>query len=217
MNAGLSNLATLKAWLLPAAMVAGTDFDGQIAAIGKGVAGQLESYCNRQFVRTAGDVFECTADREHLALPRYPVETITTLEMQYSLADGWQAQTPLTDIIWNQALDRGLLYFGFRQAITPLWRMRITYTGGYFFEQLEPADNGFPTAVPAGSTAVPANLFLAWQLQCEHIWTQRDKLGLAIGHDVHASNARVVPALAQIQLLPQVTDLARSFIRYSLT
>lgn len=208
MISGLTNLSTLKSWLLPASLVDGTDYDDQIAAIGKGVAGQLESHCNRKFARAQGDVFECTADREHVTLPRYPIEQIVSIELQFSLSDGWQAQTPLTDIIWNQALDRGMLYFGFRQAPTVLWRMRITFDGGFWIDDTE--DNS--GTLPDGAMAVPDSLLLAWKLQCEHVWQQRDKLGISVGEKPATS-----PALAAIELLPTVRDLLRQFIRYSLT
>jgi hypothetical protein len=208
MISGLTNLSTLKAWLLPASLVDGGDYDDHIAVIGKGVAGQLESHCNRKFARTLGDVFECTADREHLVLPRYPVEQIISLEMQFSLAEGWQAQTPLTDVIWNQALDRGLVYFGFRQAPNVLWRMRLTFDGGFWIDDTE--DNS--GTLPDGATAMPDSLLLAWKLQCEHVWQQRDKLGISVGEKPATS-----PALAAIELLPAVKDHLREFIRYTLT
>jgi hypothetical protein len=208
MIAGLTNLSTLKSWLLPASLADGADYDAQISAIGIGVAAQLEGHCNRKFARIEGDVFECTADRDHLKLPRYPVEVITSLEMQFSLSEGWQDQSPLTDVIWNQALDRGILYFGFRQAPTPLWRTRITFTGGYWIDDTEDSSG----TLPDGATAMPGGLLLPWKLQCEHVWQQRDKLGIAIGEKAATS-----PALAAIELLPAVKDMVRPFIRYALT
>ncbi len=215
MNAGLSNLITLKSWLLPAGLVAATTYDVQIAAIGKGVAAELERYCNRKFLRTVADTFECSADLRHQVLPRYPIEALTKIEIRYSLADGWADQGVISDLVWNIAEQAGLVTFpirpGFNQA-----RLRFTWTGGYFFETLEPTDGGYPTAVPSGSFALPADLILAWQLQCEHIWTQRDKLGLAIGKDVHSENARVIPSLAQIELLPTVRAKLVPLIRYAL-
>lgn len=197
MNAGLSNLATLKAWLLAPSLLASTEYDDQIAAIGLGVAAQLEKFCARQFARTVGDVFECTADREHVTLPRYPVEAVATVEQ----SDADAAWSELSDAIQQRALDRGMLYFG-TQLGTYLSRIRITYTGGYFWEQAEPSDEeNYPTEVPEGSTALPADLLLAWKLQCEHVWAQRDKLGLNLGQEPSQSSsiASIVPLLEVVK------------------
>ncbi len=207
MNVGLSNLATLKAWLLPSGLVSGTDYDGQIAAIGKGVAGQMEKSCNRLFGRTVSDTFECSGDRAHVSLPRYPIETVTTVEVRTDIAAGFVAQT---GAILNNALQAGLIYFG-ADIATHFDRLRITYTGGYFFETLEPTDMGYPTATPSGSFALPSDLLLAWKLQCEHVWGQRDKLGLAVGDKPTAT-----PPLAQIELLPTVLATLSSFRRHAL-
>jgi hypothetical protein len=59
---------------------------------------------------------------------------------------------------------------------------------------------------------VPADLLLAWQLQCEHVWAQRDKLGLGIGEEQKTESA-----LARIALLSIVKDQLRPFIRYALS
>jgi hypothetical protein len=215
MNAGLSNLATLKAWLLPAAMVAMTDYDPPIKAIGLGVQGQLEQYTNRKFARTVGDIYQTTADRLVVILPRYPIETITSVAIRNDLAEGWQDQGDPNQLLFNIREEAGIIdmggWLGGRYQ-----RMQFVYTGGYFWEQLEPTDVGYPTAQPAGSTALPNELCLAWKLQCEHIWTQRDKLGLEIGE--HPKTRRgVTPNLAAMELLPQVKNLTDHFIRYAMT
>jgi len=213
MNAGLSNLATLKAWLLPASMQASTDYDTQILAIGAGVRGRLEQHCNRKFLRAENAIEYFQADRTKHVVERYPVESIAKIEVQQTLADGW-AELSNSGLLVNQLDDAGLLYFYGQQG----WQrgmMRVTYTGGYFVEQLEPTDEGFPTAIPAGATALPDELLLAWSLQCEHVWTQRDKLGLAIAEHPKALRG-VQPALGALGLLPDVKGLLGSFIRYQM-
>src|SRR5581483_4698665 len=216
MNVGLSNLSTLKSWLLAPALLAGTDYDSQLEAIGKGVAGRIEQYCNRKLLRMTGDIFECSADIHHVNLPRIPVERLSKIEVKWSETDGWQDQGNVNDMVWCVASLSGLVTFpifpGFHMA-----RIRFTYDGGYFFEQLEPTDMGYPTTPAVGSFPLPPELLLAWQLQCEHVWTQRDKLGLAVATNPHSVHTRVVPSLALIDLLPDVKALLNSFIRYSMT
>ncbi len=213
MNAGFSNLASLKAWLLPAGLITGSDYDQQIAAIGLGVVGRFERHCNRKFARVEDFVEIFPADRTKHVVQRYPIEAISKIEVQQVKQDGF---AELPDLIINQQNDAGLIYFYGQQG----WQrglVRITYTGGFFWETLDSDDDGFPTELPDGATAIEAELLLAWQLQCEHVWTQRDKLGLAIGTDPHASHTRVVPSLALIDLLPDVEKLLNGFIRYQLS
>jgi len=212
MNAGLSNLATLKAWILPTALAASTSYDAQIAAIGKGVASQLEKHCNRKFLRTVGDTFEANADVRHEVLPRFPIEAITKIETRYSLTDGWVDQGTVSDLVWNLSEQAGLVTFPIRPGYR-FTRIRFTYTGGYFFETLEPTDMGYPTAVPSGSFALPDDLQLAWRLQCEHIWQQHDKLGLSIGSK---PDNVFTGALAHAALLDVVKSQLAPFIRFAL-
>lgn len=220
MNAGFSNRGQLKAWLLAASMQSSTEWDDQILAIGLGVAAHIEQFCDRQFARATADVFECSADRDHIVLPRYPVESIATIEQ--SVANDVEATwTELTSPIQSQSLDRGLIYFdGF--IATYRERLRITYAGGYWWNQQEsdydPPDtpteeNPDLSAKPTGATAIPDNLVLAWRLQCEHLWGQRDRLGLNVAKDqkdIPADAPTVAP------LLPSVQAMLYPFIRYSL-
>lgn len=131
MNAGLSNLATLKAWLLPASLVASTDYDVKIAALGQGVAGLMERYCNRTFARVAAGTYECMANRDHVVLPRYPVETVTTVELKEEGATAWEALA--ASVVVNLLPDAGMVMLDVEQGT---WRdkLRFTYTGGFWFD-----------------------------------------------------------------------------------
>lgn len=210
MNAGLANLATLKAWLLPASMLAGSDYDDQIAAVGQGIAAQLQRRCNRLWARTVDDTFEVEANRLHVVLPRYPLEAAPTIEVRDDLSGGYVAQT-YNDLVIDHNLNAGLIRFG-SWAGSSTSRLRFTYTGGYWWEQLEPDHEDYPTSQPTGSFAVPEDLLLGWRLQCEHVWQQRDKLGLAVSEKPTAT-----PALAQIRIIPAVAELIVPFIRHTLT
>jgi len=211
MNLGLGNLSTLKTHLLTAALVSGTDYDTPIANLGKGVAALMEKRCNRVFGRVAADTFEFSADRSHIVLPRYPIEEITKVELRDTLTDGYVDQGAVNDNILNLSESAGLVRFNgiFGSSDS---RIRLTYTGGYFFETLEPADVGYPTAVPTGSTALPNDLFFAWLFQCEYVWSQRDKLGLSI-----AEKASTPAAAAGVDLVPLVERTLRDYVRHTLT
>ena len=212
MNAGLSNLSTLKSWLLPASLVAGTDYNAQITALGLGVADQLQRHCNRLFLRTVGDTFEISADRLHVVLPRFPLDAVPVIEQRDDLATGYVAQT-FNDLVLDYNLAAGLITFAAMPGPDGS-RLRFTYTGGYFFEALEPTDLGYPTATPGGSTAVPADLQLAWRLQCELVWKQRDKLGLNIAEK---PNEVFMGSLSRVALLDAVKEMLAPYRRFVLT
>jgi hypothetical protein len=153
MNLTLGTLATLKTWLLPESERSGTDWDSAIAAIGKGAAAALERYCNRRFARTVGDTFECSADRAHVVLPRYPIEAVTKVEIRRSLAEGW---VELTDAIANQNLAAGLLFF---DSELGSWRdrLRITYTAGYWLDESDDGSVSDDRAWQQGSVDLALN------------------------------------------------------------
>lgn len=75
-----------------------------------------------------------------------------------------------------------------------------------------PATVGEALALPEGATALPADLKLAWLLQCEHLWRLRDPLGTAI-----ASEETQSPALPAAQLVPEVERTLKTYRRYALS
>jgi len=208
MNAGLSNLATLKGYLLPGTMQSDTQFDAKLALIGLGVAGLMETFCNRLFAYAAGDTVIFTGDRPHFYLPRYPFVSVAAVEMRYFDTDGWTA-------IDGQPIQTnpgtGLIQFGFEVGRRPL-QVRVTYTGGYFYETKESTDIGYPTAVPSGATALPATVQLAWLTQCAEHWNKSDKLGAGL-----ISEPDREAATGALKLSPGVREMLQPFIRYQLT
>jgi hypothetical protein len=208
MNSGFSNLATLKAHLLGDALRASTEFNEVILALGLGVAGIIERHCNRKFARAVGSTDILPADRIQFLLPRFPIESVTAIDVKRSESEGWVAQT-VNEFAKTIDLRSGIVH---REdgpdAGDYSTQVRFTYTGGFFWEQLEPADMGYPTAQPAASTALPHDVRLAWLLQCQDAWQRRDKLGADI-----AQSSDFQSALAEIELLPFVKMNLRNFIR----
>lgn len=204
MNLGLGNLTTVKNHLQSPALAVATEFDDAIALIARGVSGLFERYTGRKFSRVEDDQYTVDADRLQIWLPRVPVEVITTIEQQDDLADGFYALT-LADVIENQNLEKGWLFFvlmaGWRGSI-----LRITYTGGYYFNVDEEVDLG----CPAGQVEVPADLRLAWLMQIEHLWSQRDKLGVGL-----ASKPGEESKLPSVELLPLVKQILDGYRRFS--
>lgn len=213
MDLGIANRDTLKKWLLTEQLLnhpdQGDDYDAVIDQIGIGVSAMFERYCARKFRRVEGDTFVCTADRPSVILPRYPVESVASVEIRYSAADGWQTLT-------GQPIDTdpesGIVEFAAVQG-SYRSRLRITYTGGYFTETLELDDEGYPTSQPSEATPVPEALKHAWLTQCQSSWQRYDKLGASFSL-VDAQGVSSV--IFEDGLLPTVEATLKTFTRFQL-
>lgn len=207
----LGNLDSLKQFILPEATRAQDDHDVVLAALGKSVAGMFEKICNRRFARAVNAEETFTADRTMWFLARTPVEAVVSVAVKTSDSDGWAVQAGAVQV---SALDRGLIDFGGELGD---WRsrVRVIYTGGFFVDTLEPADVGYPSAVPVGSTALPSDLRAAWLMQTQAIFEGKDHL-LPKGFSPDGGNA--IPLLLKdVPVLPVVTEILRGFTRYQLT
>jgi len=154
MNLTLGTLEELKIHLLNESMRSADTFDATIAAIGRGVAARFEQYCMRKFLRTVNDTFECTADRMHVSLPRYPLDAAPTIELRDALSTGYVAQV-YNDLVVDHDLTAGLIKFAAFPG--PYWsRLRFTYTGGYWFSDTA-GDNGTPQSVQEGFITLVIN------------------------------------------------------------
>lgn len=204
MNAGLSNLTNLKRELLLASDAAGTDYDASVTALGLGVASMFEAYCDRKFFRVVDDVFECSADRYSVVVPRYPIEAINSVEMRDSIASGWEEQPDMPD---NYLPEAGLVQFGAPPGVWPA-TLRITYTGGYWWDTTEDSSG----TKPAGATAIPSALVSAWHLQCKFFWDRRSMEDRAKAGFSDKDAARFIAP--DDELLSSVKTLLAAFRRY---
>ena len=211
MNAGFSNLDTLKKQLLAGTMKNDVRFDATILVIGQGVAGQFETFCNRKFMRVVGDTEILPADRCQFLLSRFPLEAITAVDLKMTEALGFESQSPTT--FYNTVgLKSGIVNCPEGADAGPWYaQVRFTYTGGYWWETLEPDDASFPSSMPAEASPLPQELFLAWVLQCRHLWSQIDKLGTDILKDGKPSSLRFPEEFA-----PTVQKTLGQFTRYNL-
>ena len=220
MNVGFSNLFSLKAQMLAANQVVKTDWDTKLTAIGLGVASSFERYCGRKFARTVGQMDVFGADRCQFLLSRFPVEPpVTAVEFKLNEPTGWVVQTSGNNGLTIQALDAlaGIVYLPDGVDAGAYYsQMRFTYTGGYFWETLEPTDAGSPTAVPATSVSLPPDLLFAWQMQCRKVWEAIDKIGnkiLEVGSNAHLASE----VMAGLDLIPEVKTILGGYVRYELT
>jgi hypothetical protein len=204
MNLGLGNLTELKAQLLSEVLRAGTEYDAPLQAIGSGVAAQFDQHCNRKLARAVADTVTFPADSPVYFLPRYPVEDVTAVATKDERGTTWS--DVLADL-YNWNAENGAIYF--LVALGPNHsQLKITFTGGYWVDTSE--DNS--GTLPAGAVALPGDLKLAWFLQCEEVWNQKDKLGVGI-----IAETAKKPNFKSLELIPEVKDILRAHIRYQIT
>lgn len=208
MNLGLGNLTELKAQLLAKGLRASADFDAPITAIGVGVAGRFEKYCNRKFPRAVNAQFVCSADRDHVYLDRAPIEELVSVELKTDQAVGWELQSNLVANL--NELD-GFAFFGFQPG-PHYGLLRFTFTGGFWFDESEDASG----VMPVGAAALPADLKLAWFLQCRAVWNALDKLGTKIT-EVGEGTGTISTIIGELKLVAEAEATLLNYRRLQLT
>lgn len=67
-------------------------------------------------------------------------------------------------------------------------------------------------SLPTGATELPADLHLAWLLQCQLAWQSVDNLGTGLGSS--EMRAATVASLQKLNLAPEVTETLRRYVRH---
>jgi hypothetical protein len=144
---------------------------------------RFDNFCNCEFAYGAGIQEVFSGDRPFWFARRTPVTQFTKVELRYFRADPW---TDISGQPLSADEEKGLIHFGYTLGRNPL-QVRLTYNGGFFWEQKEPGDVGYPTAVPADITnnaagIHPAKFLLplisfAFFLQVRKVWESVYKIG----------------------------------------
>lgn len=196
-------LDELKAFVLPDSERTGTTWDAALSAIGLGVAQSFERHCNRRFRRVENATFVASADRAALVLDRYPVETLSALEIRYVAATSWDS---ILDAVANVDQASGMIYL----THAPGWRgsmIRATFTGGYWLNGTIDGNLG------AAATRLPDDLRYAWLAQCSHVWSLRDNAGAAML--IRDAKAGQPAALDRAALIPAVIETLDAYRRFA--
>lgn len=203
MNAGLTNLTTLKSWLLPQSMRAQSTWDEVLVMIGRGVLAAMENYCGRRFGRVEQAVEKFQAGVEWVWLSRCPVEVVHQVEMRAAGAGEWQVMDEVVEQV-NES-SGWLKFVGQLGGENDM--VRVVYTGGYWIDETEDGSG----VKPEGAVAAPADLVWAWGLQCEHVWSRRDKLGAGL-----AQGAGKSADLGEMELVPLVKTALEPYRRLAM-
>lgn len=219
MDCGLTNLYELKNALLAQSIGGLTQFDRALQLIGLGVRGAFENFCNRRLAYATNDTVDITGNRPHYYVPRFPISGVTSIQMRYFQSDDW---TDITSQPISVAYANGFISFGYTLGREPL-RVLVTWSGGFWYETLEPDDPNYPSQKPAISDPValrngaviadlPDDLRAAFLWQCEAIWAARDKLGVGISDKPNEQSK-----IDRIELAPLVKQVLNQYIRYQLS
>lgn len=204
MNAGFSNLATLKAHVLGNGLTAQTQFDTKLRNLGLGLAGLIETHCGRLFDYKSSTTDNFSADHLSWVTVRYPIGTVASVEVGQGYPRVWE---PATSLIASVDEAAGLLQFkslpGDHQA-----RVRVAYSGGYWWDVNED-NSGTP---PEGIPTLPADIVQAWLIQCGDVWDKMDKHGLG---NTAQPDQFVQPA--KLELLPIVKQMLHRHRRMQLS
>ncbi len=212
MNCGFSNLATLKKHLLADGLTGSVQFDDVIAAIGLGVAGTIEQFCQRKFGYSAAHVQSFGADRVQFILSNTPLLSVSKTEFKQDEATGFVEQD--STFIRTIDNDNGIIYLPDQSDPGAYWSLvRFTYAGGYWWETAEPDDDVFPTPQTDGVSALPDDVRLAWLIQCKQLWSKQDKLGLGM-IDKPDEQSKLND---ELKLTPLVKQLLTNYVKLNLT
>jgi hypothetical protein len=195
----LTQLATVKARL----EITVIDYDDLLTRAIEAVTARFDRECNRTLARTVGATQEFRATDRDIVARCYPIEAVTKFELKTTESEGWLEQTGVTYLLRQACIISLSVPLSFvPQTSIASSLARVTYTGGYVMPGTTPS---------AGQTPLPADLETAAIEQVAFWFQERDKLGL-IRQWPHDGTYIV---LTQLPLLPQVSAMIRSYVRWS--
>lgn len=203
MNAGLCSLTTLKEHLLPSPMRARTDWDTALTTLGLGVAAMMERHCARSFQRAVNAVFKASANNLTFSLDRFPVESVASVVLNAANNGG---DTTITSDIERTDLAAGLIFFDSTPG-TQHDQIAITFTGGYWWDTTEDESG----TQPSGSTALPADLLMAFILQMKSVTEAANLFSTAA---VTSGKDKPATASLSLDLIPAVKQVLDAYRRF---
>jgi hypothetical protein len=156
----LTQLATVKMRL----GLSDSTQDALLTNFIKHASERFDRHCRRKFSRLAGATDEFDGGRRELALSRYPIESVTKLEVKRRESEGWVEQTGVEFLVRRGCVvSLGKTLGGDGEVL------RVTYTGGYVLPGTTPG---------AGQTALPDDLEQACVEQVAYWYQSKDHLGV---------------------------------------
>src|SRR5258708_21085014 len=161
----LTQLATIKSRLA----LTVTTYDDILTSAIKGISVRFDKECNRTFARTEGIVEEFSGADTEVAVPCYPIETVTKFELKSTEAEGWVEQTSIDFLIRRNCVISLTQPFYASRSTLHAPQYRVTYTVAYVLPGTTPS---------AGQTPLPDDLEQAAIEQVSPWFLTRNMLGL---------------------------------------
>jgi len=188
----LTQLSTLKSRLA----ITVTDYDALLTNAIKAISTRFDKQTNRTLARTTSATEEFPADQTEIAVPCFPIESVTKFETKTNETDGWTEQAGTKYLIRRACVVSLSSPLDTRHSAL----CRLTYTGGYVLPGDTPA---------AGQTALPDDLEQAAVEQVAYWFRNREKTGLLRSwpHD------GTFEVFAQFELLLEVARILKRYER----
>lgn len=192
----LSSLTQLKARLFPANWSSVTTHDTLLTHLGNAAQALVEKYLARKITRTAGDTQTFTGDLTLLQLARFPVETLTALDIQTEDGGTWE---DILDAAVRVGKPTGLITLSGQQGVHTD-TIRATFTGGFYVDTSENQSG----SLPSGATALPDDLREAWYQVTQALFNTAQNAAVQAdqidGDKPAASATAELPTLAKVLL-----------------
>ena len=190
----LATLSSIKSRL----GITDTTDDTLLTNLIKFASGRFDRDCNRLFARQVTATDEFPANACELRPARYPVESVSAFHLKSDETTGWVEHTNVDYLIRKACVVSLFVPLGSAMEV-----VRVTYTGGYVLPGTSPG---------SGQTALPDEIEQGCIEQAAFWYQRRHQLGLT---SVPAEG-RSFYAIAQINLLPQVSSVLAKYSRYVL-
>jgi hypothetical protein len=189
----LTQLETVKSRL--SILPTDTQHDALLTKVIEAVSARFDLECGRTLARTVDATFEFEGDEIEIAVPCYPIESVSGFQTRQNDVQPW------LDVAAQWIVRRRCVVSLLVQLATGEMQARVKYTGGYVLPG---------ATVGAGQTKLPAVLELAATDQVAFWFQQRDKLGMM---KYWPSGGDLV-VLESVDLLPQVRGVLGRFTRW---
>ena len=164
------------------------------------VSARFDRECGRTLARTVDASFEFSVADTELAVPCYPIETVTRFELKTSEAIGWLEQAKVDYLIRAGCV---ISLVSAMASLAPGSRLaRVIYTGGYVMPDAE---------TNADQTPLPDDLQQAALEQTAYWFQNRDRLGLLRIWDYHSTYRH----FADLDLLTSVRAVLEKHTRWN--
>jgi hypothetical protein len=194
----LAQLSTVKARL--ALLATDTTYDSLLSGGIAAVTARFERECRRAFARTPEASYEFPPQDAEIAVPCYPIESVTRFELKLSEISGWIVQPYVNFVIRRNCVIS--LSAPLNSQPSAFGLARVVYTGGYVLPGME--------ALP-GQCSLPADLEQAAVDQVAYCFQNRDRLGLLRVWDYHSTYRH----FADLDLLTGVRAVLESYTRWN--